>query len=284
MPYRQDIFVSATMQDLRSYRRTAIDTVHEMGHHAIAMEHYGAVDRDAVEKCLADVRKCRVFISIIAWRYGYIPVGFEKSLTEMEYQEAVREEIPRFVFLLDENTPWVPALIDRDRTRIETFRDDLEAARIVGYFNSPDSLGKGILAALAREFLDSNGDEHSLDSNSGQFLHRVMQLVTSCRKYFQNWIDSPTETNRSIFSRCADELGAYLLERQLLAPSESLYEQVHLYKREAERIAMFIAMLPEEKASWRTTDREVCENALETLSRKNSQLRKLLRTALASEE
>jgi hypothetical protein len=38
-----------------------------------AMEDYVAADDRPVDRCLADVAACTVYVGIIAWRYGYVP-------------------------------------------------------------------------------------------------------------------------------------------------------------------------------------------------------------------
>ena len=61
---------------------------------------YRASDLSTVEQCLADVRSCEIYVGIFAGRYGTCPEGFGgKSVTELEYREAVRTGKQRFVFI-----------------------------------------------------------------------------------------------------------------------------------------------------------------------------------------
>ncbi len=54
----------------------------------MSMEFYDAADVHFVKKCLDDVEACNIYILILGKRYGYIPKGFTKSITEMEYEKA----------------------------------------------------------------------------------------------------------------------------------------------------------------------------------------------------
>jgi hypothetical protein len=53
-----------------------------LGHTAIAMEDYVAGDERPLDKCLEDVRACQAYVGIFAWRYGFIPNGYDKSITQ----------------------------------------------------------------------------------------------------------------------------------------------------------------------------------------------------------
>ena len=85
------VYLSSTYSDLEPYREAVSRTLRKLGHDVIAMEDYVAADERPVEKCLADVAACEVYVGIFAWRYGYIPPQDnpkQRSVTEMEYREA----------------------------------------------------------------------------------------------------------------------------------------------------------------------------------------------------
>ncbi len=82
------------------------------------MEDYGPDDRPPLEKCLEDVAGCDLYLGIFAWRYGHVPDGYDRSITELEYRKAIEGAIPTLIFLLDEDVPWSPKFIDRGRRGI----------------------------------------------------------------------------------------------------------------------------------------------------------------------
>jgi tetratricopeptide (TPR) repeat protein len=52
------------------------------------MEHMAAADADAIQESLRIVNEADIYLGIFAYRYGYIPQGYNISITEMEYNRA----------------------------------------------------------------------------------------------------------------------------------------------------------------------------------------------------
>jgi tetratricopeptide (TPR) repeat protein len=121
-----------------------------MGHEDIAMEYFVAEDKRPVEKCLEDVGSCDLYIGIFAWRYGYAPDGYDKSITELEYQKAVEAGIECLIFLLDEDAPWPPKYVDKgkDAEKIAILRNELSTEKTVSLFKSADELAGLVGAAV----------------------------------------------------------------------------------------------------------------------------------------
>ena len=94
------IFLSSTSRDLAEHRQTVMRECSDRGYALTMMEEFGAQDDDAKAVSVAEVDPCNVFIGIYARRYGYIPKNCSRSVTEMEYDEAVRLEKPRLVFVV----------------------------------------------------------------------------------------------------------------------------------------------------------------------------------------
>ena len=87
------VYLSSTYQDLIEERKAAVYAIKGVLHTTVAMEDYIACDRRPLEKCLDDVRRCHAYVGILGWRYGFIPEGHTKSITELEYNEAVAHGI-----------------------------------------------------------------------------------------------------------------------------------------------------------------------------------------------
>jgi len=100
------VYVSSTSIDLKDYRAAVIAALRKMGMQPICMEDYVAQDKLPVDKCLADVAKCDVYVGIFAWRYGFVPQGYDKSITDLEYRKAAEEGLEKLIFLLDESADW----------------------------------------------------------------------------------------------------------------------------------------------------------------------------------
>ncbi|MGW4641382.1 HEAT repeat domain-containing protein [Sphaerisporangium sp. NPDC004334] len=141
-------YVSSTYRDLRDERAAVRQALHEMRVADLAMEAYVAGAHPAVEKCLADVRDCDLYIGIFAWRYGHVPPDHDRAITELEYRAAVEAGIPVLIFLLHEDAPWPRSKMDTDVTRIEALRAELADRHIISFFTSPEELGRKVAAAV----------------------------------------------------------------------------------------------------------------------------------------
>lgn len=153
------VYVSSTYRDLREHREAVYRALRQLGHDVVAMEDYVAADQRPLQRCLADVAASDVYLGILAWRYGYIPEQGNpdgRSITELEYREALRRGIPCLLFLLDENAPWQPNLIDRgaDGQRIEELRAELLREHTVSVFRTPDELAAATVTAVTRLITD----------------------------------------------------------------------------------------------------------------------------------
>ena len=84
------VYISSTFKDLKDFRQAVINCIVSLGdfYKPVSMEFYDAEDIHFVQKCLNDVEACNVYILILGKRYGYIPKGFTKSITELEYEKA----------------------------------------------------------------------------------------------------------------------------------------------------------------------------------------------------
>ena len=65
------IYVSSTFEDLKTHREAVANTLRQMHHDVICMEDYVATDQRPLDKCLADVSACEIYVGIFALRYGF---------------------------------------------------------------------------------------------------------------------------------------------------------------------------------------------------------------------
>jgi hypothetical protein len=94
------VFVSSTIVDLPSERAAALEAVGLVNCIPIMSEHtMEAEDTDSVEACLNKVLECDIYILICGGRYGWKPNGGTKSITEMEYETAIKADKARLVYI-----------------------------------------------------------------------------------------------------------------------------------------------------------------------------------------
>jgi len=186
------IYVSSTFSDLEEYRAKVIHTINGMADHkAVAMEYYPAADRPPVEKCLADVAGCEVYVGIFAWRYGYIPFDCNpegKSITELEYRYAQEKNIPCLIFLVDTKADWPLDRMDYNNEEggngeyIKKFRKNLETDLIVSYFANLDDLAANVYKAINE--LIAQDEEHTHEKGSIFEEEEVQEAVNQLRANF----------------------------------------------------------------------------------------------------
>src|SRR4029453_8265823 len=157
------IYVSSTYGDLKQHREQVYRALRELGHDVVAMEDYVASDQRPLDKCLADVASCDLYMGIFAHRYGYIPEQDNpegRSITELEYRHAEAEGIPRLVFLLDPAVPWSPVWIDAVTgdgdlgARIRMLREELGRERLASFFTTAEELARKVGAAATRQLAE----------------------------------------------------------------------------------------------------------------------------------
>ena len=172
------IFVSSSFEDLKEHRSAAIRVLRQLGHEVLAMEDMIAGSAAPLAKVVEMVDRSEAYVGVFAWRYGYVPTNAANppapapinipvvkgadfgatSITHYEYLRAVERKLPVLAFLLDENYPWPPQLIDGfDKTRaqapantdkIRALRQLLQQERVVSWFTTPTDLEARVSAAV----------------------------------------------------------------------------------------------------------------------------------------
>ncbi|WP_166682919.1 DUF4062 domain-containing protein [Streptomyces aquilus] len=160
---RVKVYLSSTVSDLEKYRAAVLARLRKLPLDVIAMEDYAAFDERPLEKCLADVASCDVYVGLFAFRYGYVPdVGPQnpdgRSITELEYRKAGEAGRKRLIFLVEDGASWpmghVDALTDPaapSATGIKRLRDELKKVHGIGWFTNPGDLAADVVSAVAAD-------------------------------------------------------------------------------------------------------------------------------------
>jgi len=163
------VYISSTYQDLSEHRAAVDRTLRRMGQDVIGMEQYVAEGNKPVDRCLADVRLADLYVIIVGWRYGYIPVDQPPpgmlSITELEYAAAESDGKTVLAFLLDPDTPWPTSRVDamsaepqrgesHAGANIARFRSMLGTKYLAGMFRTADDLASQVAAAVAAQGLN----------------------------------------------------------------------------------------------------------------------------------
>ncbi|MBC8029396.1 MAG: DUF4062 domain-containing protein [Pyrinomonadaceae bacterium] len=107
--HHPDVMVSSTYTDLTAHREAVCDSLLRLGFFPVGMEYDSAkAGKDVIASSLEMVARAQAYIGIIGHRYGAVPRDAERnpaelSITEIEYQAAVKRGIPVYIFVMGDD-------------------------------------------------------------------------------------------------------------------------------------------------------------------------------------
>jgi hypothetical protein len=116
------------------------------------MEHLPTTSDDAIKASLKMVDEADLYLGIFAYRYGYIPEGHKLSITEMEYNQAVKRKIPCLIFIMHDDHPIKGSEIEKGAraVKIEALKKRIGKAQVVNFFKSPEELAILVINSLSQ--------------------------------------------------------------------------------------------------------------------------------------
>ena len=177
---RRIVMISSTARDLPKHReQVRLACIRAEFEPREMMEHLTAEDASAVDVSLRMVEDADVHLGILAYRYGTIPPGAEISITEMEYDRAIKLEKPRLIFFIDKDHPVTIAEVDTgpSAAKLEALKKRIGDQRVAASFKSPEDLRAHVIEALIklREKLDA-AKPGDLIAKSVTVLHRLTSI------------------------------------------------------------------------------------------------------------
>ena len=160
------VFISSTGKDLKDYRQAAIEVCNQLGLVPIAMEFFEAMGIGATEGSKSKLDGADVYVGIFANRYGYIEDGYDKSVTEIEFDYAGEKGLEPLCFLLDPKHPWPQDAVDHENyPRLEKFKARVNKL-IRAEFTSVDNFKAALMQALmewkARAGVEDETGQHGV--------------------------------------------------------------------------------------------------------------------------
>lgn len=146
------IFISSTYEDMIPYREEVQRQLIRLEQIIKGMEYFGSSPESSLSICLSQVRESRVFIGIIGMRYGSIEEESELSYSQLEYNEAIKNNIPTLIYILDENHPIPPKNVDTgfSAQKLSEFKELLKRRHTISIFTTPEDLGRKIAHDLVQ--------------------------------------------------------------------------------------------------------------------------------------
>lgn len=144
------VMISSTARDLPVHRKQVQDACVRAGCDYVWMETLPAADADAVEVSMQMVDDADFYVGIFAHRYGYVPAGSKISVTEMEYDRAVKNGIPRLLFFIDDAHPITIEMVENGdgAPKLKAFKERIGVERVGAFFKSAEELRTLVLHAL----------------------------------------------------------------------------------------------------------------------------------------
>jgi Domain of unknown function (DUF4062) len=193
--------LSSTYRDLIEHRRYAADAIERLGQQTSRMEVFGARPEEPLEACIQEIDQSDLFVGIYAHRYGYIPEGSDVSITESEFQYAKRKEKALLCFIVDEDHPWPPPMIDGDpgQTKLARFKDALRTRYVRETFTTPQDLASKVATSVGRYIVEASSPLHPLVTGLRKLINESSDKEEADRKIIAETLSAAVEiANRTL--------------------------------------------------------------------------------------
>jgi tetratricopeptide (TPR) repeat protein len=145
------VFISSTFEDLKEYREAAIEVVNRYKGVPLAMEFFMSKPQEPIKVCEKEIHECDVFVGIYAHKYGFIPTGETKSITQLEYELAKKLKKDCLCFIVKEEYRWNPKFFERKKyDELMTFLDKVKKENVVSFFESTKDFESKFSTSLAK--------------------------------------------------------------------------------------------------------------------------------------
>jgi hypothetical protein len=145
------VFISSTYEDLKEYRERTIEVVERYECLPVAMEHFMSQPQEPVKVCEKEIKECDIFVGIYAHRYGFIPDGEHKSITQLEYELAKKSGKDCLSFLIKKGHPWNPDFIEFEkRKELDSFLEKVKKELTTSFFTTPSDFDIKLSTSLGK--------------------------------------------------------------------------------------------------------------------------------------
>lgn len=146
------VMISSTVLDLPAHRDKVKEACLKLGVFPLMMEQLSASGVDAIQASRRLVQQANIYVGVFAHRYGYVPPGYDISITEMEYNIARDRRIERLIFIMGDDHPLTIGDVEQGERadKIKEFKERLKAENIVNFFNSPEQLEANVIFGLSQ--------------------------------------------------------------------------------------------------------------------------------------
>lgn len=108
-------FVSSTFEDLKAHRTAVIAALRKAGIHVDPMEDWTASSDEPKAFSQERLNGCTLCVLLVAFRRGHVPQGDAHSITQLEYQAALKSGMTILAFMLEEDEAWPHKFYELDK-------------------------------------------------------------------------------------------------------------------------------------------------------------------------
>lgn len=202
------VYISSTFSDLVAHRSQVATVLQRMHLTPVFMENYTAYRTRPVDRCLADVDGCSIFIGILGSRYGCLLKGAGElalppgakvgvtSITEMEYLQAVDRGKAVLMFLSKEWDESACATSESPAAAasLARFRNLVAAEHLREFFESPEDLALKVSVALYNAMLTGEPSR----SARADYCERVRESVSLNELPYRSIIGDSGNSGREV--------------------------------------------------------------------------------------
>lgn len=155
MPKKYHIFISSTMDDLKSERQALCRIIFELGHIPVCMDSLDITEKTGWRIVKKNIAESDYFVSLVAHRYGQLPEGLcgKTSVAEIEYAQAIKARVPILALIIADKARWKAAKKDTEHkvvVALNDFKEKLKSHPFSEWLNMQD-LKQNARELLSRE-------------------------------------------------------------------------------------------------------------------------------------
>lgn len=182
-------FISSTSKDLGDYRQAAYEVCNRLAIVPVGMELFESMGAGATDGSRRKLDEADVYVGIFANRYGFIEPGYDRAVTELEFDHAEQRRLERLCFVADDNAQLPADPANQDKLAAFKARVDL---LIRNTFGSPwefkyklyDTLLKWLFrqpraGPLMRDAFAPLFADYARFAGRGEILKRIQAFIDS---------------------------------------------------------------------------------------------------------
>jgi hypothetical protein len=113
-PRSESVFLSSTYIDLKLHREAVKAVIQRMSFSFVGMEDFAPSSAAPVSYIRQQVERAGLYMGILGMRYGYVDPGTGRSMTELEYEQALASDKQLLLFVMDKDAPITVEMVETD--------------------------------------------------------------------------------------------------------------------------------------------------------------------------